>query len=203
MAEDKSSKKELNEKRQKQKPVRYAMMAILMDEEPLAADEFARILAAHHEFIASGGGGGHWETLVTDGGTETGVVLGVYLGQDNPEASGEQAQLQHKRLEGLDLVGVELPYAGLCGVCCREQDLRRANLAGCLATDADFSGANFQDANLAGADLSRADLCGCDFRGASLRGTDLENANLSGADLRGARTEGARLKGALMDKVVR
>jgi len=44
---------------------RYQMMALLVDSEPLAADEFAAVLARHCRFVAGGGGGGRWETFVT------------------------------------------------------------------------------------------------------------------------------------------
>jgi uncharacterized protein YjbI with pentapeptide repeats len=182
--------------------VRYQMMAILMDETPIPEEVFALIRAQHREFIASGGGGGHWETFVTSGGTETGIVLGVYVGQQNQEATGAQAQLSHKRLEGLDLRGLELPYADLCGVSCRAQDLSGANLAGSLVTDSDFEGSSLRGANLAGADFSRANLRGCDLREADLTRTDLENADLTGADLRDAKLNKTRLHGVLMPGVL-
>jgi Pentapeptide repeats (8 copies) len=189
-----------NKKKEKTPVTRYQMMAILVDQKPLAADEFAKIVAQHRKFIASGGGGGCWHTFVTEGDAETGVVLGVYVGQENDEATGVQAELSHKRLDGLDLRGVELPFADLCGVSCRGQDLRGANLSGSLITDADFAGSNFQKADLSGADFSRTDLTGCDFRKANLSGTDFENADLSGADLRGANVKGTRFPGAKMDE---
>jgi uncharacterized protein YjbI with pentapeptide repeats len=189
-----------NTKKAKKPMTRYQMMAALVDEEPLAADEFAQIVAQHREFIASGGGGGSWQTFVTQDNTETGIVLGVYVGQENAEAAGAQAKLSHKRLDGLDLRGVELPFADLCGVSCRGQDLRGANLSGSLITDADFVGSKFQEADLAGADFSRTDLTGCDFRKANLAGADMENADLSGADLRGANVKGARFTGAKMEE---
>jgi len=202
--------------------IRYEMMAILVNREPTPADEFAAILERHREFLAAGGGGGRWETFVTEGGTATGVILGVYLPADRKTivadrlvakmagelpgaASGpaEQAGLAHARLDGLDLRGVDLSYADLCGASARGQDLGGANLEGCLATDSDFAGANFQRANLARADFSRSDLSGCDFRDANLAGTDLEQTDLTGADLRGADLTGARLPGARMDNVRR
>ncbi len=175
---------------------RYQMMALLVDEEALPAEDLARILSDHRDFLASGGGGGNWVTFVTPGGLETGVVLGVYRRPEEGGSEGTQADLQHKRLDGLDLRGVQLPYANLCGVRCRQQDLQGANLAGCLATDADFSGSSFRGANLAGADLSRSEVVGCDFREADLTDADLENADLTGADMRGARLQGTRFPSA-------
>jgi hypothetical protein len=181
--------------------VRYKQMAALVEAVPLPAEEFAEIVASHREFIASGGGGGHWHTFAT-AGPGTGVVFGVYLGQEHEETAGAQAQLRHKRLEGLDLRGVQLPYADLSGVCCREQDLDGADLTGSLLTDADFSGSSFQGANLAGADFSRSELVRCNLRDADLAGADFENADLTGADLRGAHLEGAKFAGAAMESVL-
>jgi hypothetical protein len=186
--------------KKRRRVVRYRVMAELVDKEPLAADEFAEVLAQHREFIESGGGGGHWHTFAT-GGLATGVVLGVYLAQEREETAGAQAQLQHRCLDGLDLRGVQLPFADLCGVSCRDQDLSGADLSGSLVTDADFSGSSFQGANLTGADFSRTNLVRCSFRDADLARADFENADLTGADLRGARLEGAKFAGAAMESV--
>jgi hypothetical protein len=187
---------------EKKPPIRYNMMRLLVEKNPLSAEEFAQIVKQHQEFIASGGGGGRWQTFVTPGDTETGVVLGVYTDQPNKDTAGAQAQLEYKRLDGLDLRGIALPYANLCGVSCREQDLRGANLEGSLITDSDFSGSNFQKANLRSADFSRADLMNCDFRDADLSNTDFENADLTGSDMRGASIVGARFTNAVMDGVL-
>ena len=180
--------------------IRYKRMADLVEPESLSADEFAEILARHQEFAASGGGGGHWHTFAT-AGPGTGIVFGVYLGQEHEETAGAQALLGHQRLEGLDLRGVKLPFADLCGVRCRDQDLSGADLSGSLLTDADFSGSSFRGAKLTGADFSRSELVRCDLRDADLAGTDFEHADLTGADLRGAKMEGAKFTGAAMESV--
>jgi uncharacterized protein YjbI with pentapeptide repeats len=177
-------------------------MAALVSPYMLSDEEFAEIVARHRDFIASGGGGGRWQTFAT-AGPGVGEVFGVYLDQEQEETVGEQAQLQHARLSGLDLRGVELPYANLCGVLCQDQDLSGANLSGALLTDADFSGSNFEGADLAGADFSRSDLVCCNLRDANLEGADFENADLMGADLRGAQMEGAHLAQAYMEHVLR
>jgi len=210
--------------------VRYKKMAALVSPYVRSAEEFAEIVARHRDFIASGGGGGRWQTFAT-AGPGVGVVFGVYLDQEQEEAGGApsaiegsaaagtapderfagpssaakgaQAQLQHARLSGLDLRGVELPYANLCGAYCQDQDLSGANLSGALITDADFSGSSFEGANLAGADFSRSNLICCNLRDADLTGTDFENADLTGADLRGARVEGAVFAQAYMERVQR
>ena len=177
---------------------RYKAMALLVDQSPLDPEAFATILEQHREFIASGGGGGRWLTLVTEDDPATGLIMGLYEGEQNKDAKGAQANLEHKRLDGLDLRGVQLPYANLLGVSARAQNFKSANLAGSLATDADFTGANFEGANLSGADFSRSELSGCNFRGANLANTDFQNADLSAADLSEANTIGTSFIDALL-----
>ena len=180
---------------------RYAAMPLLTALHPLPPEDFAPALAAHQEFLQSGGAGGRWETVATSADLDSGIVIGVYL--DAKASAGEQADFGHQRLEGLDLRGVHLPYADLTGCICPNQDLGGANLAGSLCTDADFSRSSFEGANLAGADFSRTELPACNFRSADLTGADFEDADLTGADLRGAKVEGARFVGAAMEGVKR
>jgi uncharacterized protein YjbI with pentapeptide repeats len=180
---------------------RYPTMTSMVASLPLDAADFAESVAAHAEFIASGGGGGRWETMITTTDESIAIVFGIYLGPKT--VSGEQAALAHSRLDGLDLRGVQLPYADLCGCWGRGADLSGANLAGSLLVDTDFQGANFDGADLSGADLSRAELMRCSFRGANLRGADFEKADLTGADLREADTEGAKWPGTILDGVLR
>lgn len=177
-------------------PVRYQMMSLLMDKNPMPRDQFDAQLAAHAAFIGAGGGGGRWATFVTAGGFELGVVLGVYIPVGDRVTVGSQAQLGNKRLDGLDLRGVELPYANCCGLSCQYQDLSDANLQGSLLVDADLIGSVLRGANLRDADLSRSQLVGCDLRDADLTGADLENADLRDADLTGAILKDARWNGA-------
>ncbi len=79
----------------------------------------------------------------------------------------------------LDLSGIVLRRANLCGV----------NLRGIKLWDAQLDGADLADANLGGAYLNRADLSGArltgaNLGGANLRGTQLTAANVEGANLR-------------------
>ena len=180
---------------------RYPAMTQMVASLPLDPEEFAETLAAHAEFIAGGGGGGRWETMITTADESLAIVFGIYLGPK--PATGEQASLAHSRLDGLPLRGAQLPFADLCGSYGRDQDLSGANLAGSLLVDSDFVGANFDGANLAGADLSRAELMHCSFRGANLRDADLEKADLTGADLTGADTTGVRWPNTILDGVSR
>jgi len=180
-------------------PERYEMMAILVDNDPLPANELAAIVEQHAEFVESGGAGGRWETFCTPGGHDTGLVIGVYVKQAPGGERGAQADLSHKRLSGPGLRGLQLPYANLSGVACIEQDLTGANLEGSLLVDSDWSGSILRGALLTHADLSRADLRGCDLRDASLAGADLENADLTGSDLRGSQREGARIPGTWLE----
>lgn len=174
---------------------RYRTMTTMVASAPMDPEDFAEVLAQHAEFIASGGGGGRWETMITTSDEDAAIVFGIYIGPKT--ATGEQATLAHSRLEGLDLRGVQLPWADLCGSYGRGQDLTGANLAGSLLVDSDFRGANFDGADLSGADLSRAELMHCSFRGANLRGADLEKADLTGADLTGADVTGAKWPGTI------
>jgi uncharacterized protein YjbI with pentapeptide repeats len=180
-------------------PPRYKAMQVLRQGDPVTPERFAAVLAQHAEFLANGGAGGGWMTLVTTANYEVGTVFGVYRG---PKATaGAQAKLSHEVLDGLKLRGVDLSYADLCGVGAVGQDLSGANLAGCLAIDSDLTGARFVGANLAQADFSRAELRGCNFQDADLRGTDFENADLTDADFTAAQLAGARFPGAVLEGV--
>ena len=180
---------------------RYRTMADFVASQPVDPEDFAEVLAQHAQFIAGGGGGGRWETMITTADVDAAIVFGIYVG---PKViAGEQAVLAHSRLEGVDLRAVQLPYADLCGVYGRGQDLSGANFSGSLLTDSDFQGANFDGADLSGADFSRAELMGCTFRAANLSGADLEKADLTGADLSGADVTGAKWPGAIVERVPR
>ncbi len=185
--------------------LRYRMMSILVSSKPLAPDIFKEMLSAHRLFIRSGGGGGRWQTVVTPGGEETGVILGIYR-PVSADTRGKQADLTHKRLTGLKLSKIQLSYANMCGVFAQSQDFSQANLEGSLMTDADFSRSCFRGAKLARTDFSRSNLAGCDMREADLRNADFEWADLRDADLTGADITGVRfvntcLKGARINAV--
>ncbi|MBN2150795.1 MAG: pentapeptide repeat-containing protein, partial [Candidatus Lokiarchaeota archaeon] len=140
---------------------------------PLAQEQLDAIARKHHAFLASGGGGGTWETLLASG-----MVFAIYRGP-----AGNEAELRYKKVEGLSLRGLSLPYSEWIGSLCRGQDLDGADLTGSVLTDADFTGTSFHGARLARADFSRSRLVNCDLRGADLSGADLEGADLRGADL--------------------
>ena len=182
------------------KPKRYSTMPLLTAPQPMAPADFQAALAAHRDFVSSGGAGGRWETVVTDAKLETGIVFGIYLGAAS--AAGEQADLGHQRLEGLDLKAVFLPFADLTGCVCLHQDLAGADLRSSLCIDADFTGSSFANARLARADFSRSELAGCNFRGADLTNADFENANLTGADLRGAKLASTRFTDAVLERAL-
>ena len=185
---------------QRLKPKRYSTMPLLTAAQPMPPADFQAALAAHRDFVNSGGAGGRWETVVTDAKLETGIVFGIYLGAAS--AAGEQADLGHQRLEGLDLKGVLLPFADLTGCVCLHQDLAGADLRSSLCIDADFTGSSFANARLARTDFSRSEMAGCNFRGADLTNADFENANLTGADLRGAKLASTRFTDAAMERVL-
>ena len=90
-------------------------------------------------------------------------------------------------------------------------DIKGLLLAGKLAKDIDFSGADLEgtslyganlegaaltNANLIGADLTRANLVDANLKGADLTNAKLKGANLEGADLRGANLDDVNLEGA-------
>lgn len=176
--------------------INSSLMVILAEgSSPISSKEWQEILEDHQQFLETGGSGGNWETYLTDGG----LVFGVYLGATGKE--GEQAHLEHKNLEGQNLRNLQLPYANLLGVLCKNQDLSGANLSYCLLTDSVFDNTNFEGANLDGADFSRSSLRNCNFRKAILKKVDFENCDLSGSDFTGASLEGSRFPGAKLENV--
>jgi BTB/POZ domain-containing protein KCTD9 len=101
-------------------------------------------------------------------------------------AKGAPADLTGKRLNGLDLSGMDFSKAVL-----RSARLNKANLKGSL-----LAGAVLDQAWMISADLSAANLTG-----ASLFQTQLKSAKLDGADLSGARIA-ADLTGASLTRAV-
>jgi len=163
------------------------LMWEIAEESPLSQGQLDAIVKKHEAFLASGGGGGTWETLLASG-----MVFAIYRGP-----VGNEAELRYKKIEGLAMRGLVLSYSEWIGSLCRGQDLSGADLTGSVLTDADFTGTSFRDARLSRADFSRSKLVHCDFRGADLSGADLENADLSFADLRGARLDDAKTPGTI------
>ncbi len=166
----------------------YKLMFAIAEDTPLSQGELDAIAKTHAAFIASGGGGGTWETFVTSG-----MVFALYCGP-----AGNEAELRYKKIEGIALRGLVLPYSEWIGSLCRGQDLTGADLTGSVLVDADFTGTSFRDAKLSRTDFSRSKLVGCDFSGADLSRADLENADLSYADLRGARLDGIKTPGTII-----
>src|SRR5687767_4793253 len=70
---------------------RYPTMAAFVASQPLDPEDFAEVLAQHAEFIAGGGGGGRWETMITTADMDAAIVFAIYLGPK--VAGGEQATL--------------------------------------------------------------------------------------------------------------
>jgi uncharacterized protein YjbI with pentapeptide repeats len=96
--------------------------------------------------------------------------------------------VDHLRLQGYDLSGIELQFAFL-----NEPDFQESTLVGAKFRMACLRKAIFQDTN-----LKRAILVGADLRNANLKGARLRDAELAGADLRGADLNGAILTNADM-----
>ena len=181
----------------------YKMMKELREaSNPITQEEFDAMLKAHYDFTLAGGAGGSWKTYVTDGGKESGVVFGVYLGPLVFE--GKQLSLSHDNLEELNLEKKFLTYADLVGVLCRNQNLKKTSFMGSLCIDSDFSGSDFEGADLTDADFSRSNMIGCNLKNANLDGTDLEDVDLSGSDLRGVKiTPKTSFKNTVMKNVTR
>lgn len=106
---------------------------------------------------------------------------------DNPRT---RPVLRGAELDDADLRGYDLAFLNGIGngVDFTDAQLSRANLSGCKATCADFSGAD-----LRGADLSRASLSGTDLCGADLSDADLCRTTLG--DFIGARFVFAKMQG--------
>lgn len=165
--------------------------------EPLAGAGLAAAVAAHREFLASGGRGGAWQLL-----SVSGMPLCIYTGARG--ASGEQLVLRHKTIAaGSELGGQELAHADLSGSVCRGVRFAGATISDCAAIDAFFDDADFSQAVLRGTDFSGSSLQRCSFRGADLRGADFEHTDCTGADFTGAKLEGARFPGAILEGVRR
>jgi hypothetical protein len=174
--------------------IKQDLMWYLAENAPVSPEQLGAIVRKQRAFLEEGGGGGKWATVVAGG-----MVFAIYRGPP-----GNAAELRYKKLEGLDLRGLVLPYSEWIGSLCRGQDLSAADLTGSVLTDVDFTGTSFRNAKLARTDFSRSRLINCDLQGADLTGADLENADFSGADLRGAmlgdiKTPGTIFTGARRD----
>lgn len=161
---------------------RQAMRQILLEEsKQISQEDFNAILQNHWIYIQSGGAGGYWETFYIDN-----LIFGSYRNPTHQEIEGEQAKLNFRNLELVDLTAVKLAYADCAAIICTDKKWDNADLEGTLFIDSVLTNCSFQDADLNAADFSRSDLRNCKFGGANLIKTDFENCDLTGADFRGA-----------------
>lgn len=166
--------------------------------EPLTQAQFNDIIEAHHEFLASGGGGGIWHLF-----TVSGTVFGVYQ-HKLTDTRGKQAQLDMRHLSAaLALPELDLPYSSWCGCYAKGLDWSDANLEASIFCDAYLERCIFADAHLANVDFSRANLRYASFMNANLTHADFENCDLTGADFTGAILKGAKFPGAKLAGIKR
>jgi hypothetical protein len=163
---------------------------------PVTKSELEKLISDHNRFLADGGAGGTWQTMLVGG-----LVIGVYYGASASE--GEQAQLAGKILSDLNLKNITIPYSNGIGMICRKQNFFQSNLRNSLFTDCFFEGTCFEEANLSGCDFSRSKMTGCSFKNADLTGVDFENCDLTGSDFRGAKLSGSRFPGAIIKNINR
>jgi len=162
----------------------------------LNPQELAKMVAAHQDFLNSGGFGGKWQLIAIQG-----QALGVYKSKEYEQ--GKQAILDMKKIDhNLELQELFLPYSSWCGVYAKAQDFSDVDLTGSLLTDANLENAIFAESNLENVDFSRSNLKKASFVNANLRGADFENCNLTGADFRGAILEGSQFRGAILKQVI-
>lgn len=163
---------------------------------PVSIKEIEEAIQNHHLFLANGGAGGNWKTIVLKG-----LVLAIYDG--NEPSVGKQANFEHFQLpDSLLLKKVALPFSNWCGSIAENMNATQADLSYALMTDAQLSRSDFSNAKLSHVDFSRSDLKYANFQNADCSGADFENANLTGANFRGARLLGAKFPGAILDSVI-
>lgn len=166
-----------------------------LKKQPFSPDKLAQIISQHHEFLANGGAGGKWKTILLKG-----LVFGIYDGVEGKK--GKQASFEHTQILSNCIFNKQaLPFSNWCGVFADNLNASGIELSYSLLTDASLVAANFSQARLCNADFSRADLRGADFREADCAGVDFENCDLRGADFRGARLPNARFPGARLEEV--
>ncbi len=156
--------------------INHELMWTMADSNPLTAEELGKIINAQRRYLAKMSTPGRWQTLLVGG-----TVFALMEGAPEPPA-----KLECRKIAGLDLRGLDLPYSTWIGSTCRAQDLNHANLSCSLLCDCDFTGSSFTGATLSYADLSRGVFRNCNFRGAHLVRADLEGADFTGTDLHGA-----------------
>lgn len=168
---------------------------LALKKNPLSPAKLRQIIFRHHEFLASGGAGGKWKTILLKG-----LVFGIYDGGETRK--GKQASFEHTHiLSDCPFNDLALPFSNWCGVFADKLNASGIELSHALLTDASLVSADFSRARLSNADFSRADLRGASFREADCAGVDFENCDLRGADFRGARLPNARFPGAKLANV--
>jgi len=162
---------------------------------PLTPDKLVKIVAQHHAFLASGGAGGKWKTILLKG-----LVFGIY--DDGESSKGKQAIFEYAHiLSDCFFNDLALPFSNWCGAFADQLNASGIELSHSLLTDASLVSADFSGARLCNSDFSRADLRGANFQKADCAGVDFENCDLRGADFRGARLPNARFPGARLEEV--
>jgi len=171
------------------------MRQTALKKQPFSPQKLSQIISQHHDFLATGGAGGQWKTILLKG-----LVFGIYDGAEAKK--GKQANFEHAHiLSNCIFNKLALPFSNWCGAFVENLNASEIELSHSLLTDASLVAANFSQARLCNADFSRADLRGANFRGADCAGVDFENCDLRGADFRGARLPNARFPGARLEEV--
>ena len=180
-----------NEKGSDQSSINKPLIRQLaLKKQPLSNNKIQRLVSEHHKFLASGGAGGKWKTILLKG-----LVFGIYDGVKAME--GNQANFEHAHiLPDCIFNDLSLPFSNWCGAFADNLNGIGIELSYSLLSDASLVGANFSKSRLCNADFSRADLRGANFQGADCASVDFENCDLRGADFRGARLPNARFPGA-------
>ena len=137
----------------------------------MAPPDVEHVLRQHHTFLAGGGKGGTWQSMIASsesnlawmreqnvkhlaptlrtGRLAVGVPFGMYVAHDAEcELPGEQANFHLCNLDGISLTGAMLQWADLSAVRCERADLSGADLRSGLLTDGLFSGSSFVGALL-------------------------------------------------------
>ncbi|WP_026999971.1 pentapeptide repeat-containing protein [Eisenibacter elegans] len=178
--------------------VNEAMLRKAANAQPILLPEWETILAKHHAFLRTQGGGS-WQTLRAN----LFRIVGIYTAPNTPIHStyGAQADVSQRSLARLSLQWVNFAYANAAGIYAEEQNWYKASLRGTLMIDSLLNYASFEEANLKNADFSRSKMMGCNFSGADLEDTDFENCDLRGANFSGARIvrDKTSFKNAILD----
>ncbi len=163
---------------------------------PISRNKLNKIIEKHFDFLASGGAGGEWQTILVEG-----LVFGLY-NVPFVITDGVQAIFERVNLSKIELTNKEIPFANFCGSYKENGDFSNANLSYCLFTDAFLDGTDFNGSNLQKTDFSRASLRCANFKNANLQGADFENCDLTGADFRNAKINNARFPGAKLEGIL-